>query len=102
MKKGHFFIWMLMIIATILGVFGQSLAYFVDEHMANTNHTVYYLTIFTVISISIYFVTPLLAYLMMKVKKIHVKYSNIYILGFGMIGTCVSIWSVFVCAMWWG
>lgn len=99
---GHFFIWMLMIIATVLGMFGQSLAYYVDEHMASSNHTVYYLTIFTVISVSIYFITPLIAYLLMKVKQIHIKYFNIYILGFGMIGTCVSIWAVFVCAMWWG
>lgn len=102
LKKEHYFIWMLMIIATILGVYGQSLAYFVDEHMANTNPPIYYLTIFTVISVLIYLVTPLLAYLMMKVKKIDKEFTHIYIFGFGMIGICVSIWSVFVCAMWWG
>ena len=43
LKKVHFFIWMLMIIATVLGVNGQSLAYIVVEHMANTNTTIYYL-----------------------------------------------------------
>ncbi|QQZ08468.1 hypothetical protein [Heyndrickxia vini] len=91
-----------MIIATILGVFGQSLAYFVDEHIANTNPPIYYLTIFTVISLLIYLITPLLAYLLMKVKKIDKSFTPIYIFGFGIIGICVSLWSVFVCAMWWG
>lgn len=51
MKKSHLFIWMLMIIASILGVCGESLAYFVDEQIANTNPPIYYLTIFTIIFI---------------------------------------------------
>ncbi|NYE08681.1 cyanate permease [Bacillus niacini] len=46
------------------------LAYFVDEHIANTNRSVYYLTIFMVISILIYLVIPLLAYLLKKLKNI--------------------------------
>src|SRR3954471_18729603 len=95
LKKGHFFIWMLIIIATVLGVYGQSLAYFLDEHMANTISTVYYLTIFTVISVLIYLVTPLIAYFMVRVKKIDKKFTHIYIFGFGMIGLCVSMWSIF-------
>jgi hypothetical protein len=102
LKKWHFFILFLMIIATGLGVFGQSLAYFVDEHVANTNRSVYYLTIITVISILIYLVVPLLASLLMKLKCIDKKFTLLYIFGFGMIGICVSFWSVFVCAMWWG
>jgi len=69
LKKVHFFIWVLMIIATVLGVYGQSLAYFVDEHLANTNPPIYYVTLFTVISVLLYLVAPLLAYLMIKVKK---------------------------------
>ncbi|RBP84856.1 hypothetical protein DFO70_1523 [Cytobacillus firmus] len=32
-----------MIIVTVLGVFGQALDYFMDEQMANTYPTVYYL-----------------------------------------------------------
>lgn len=91
-----------MTIATVLGIYGQSLAYYVDEQIANTNRAVHYLTIFTFISVFIYIVTPLLAYLMIKVKKIGGKFTLLYIFGFGMIGTCVSIWSVFICAMWWG
>ncbi|MBM7655438.1 hypothetical protein [Neobacillus cucumis] len=102
MKKVHFFIWLLMIIATIFGIYGQSLAYFVDEHMANTNPPIYFLTIFTVISVCLYLVILLFAYLMIKVKKFDNKFNIIYIYGFGMIGFCVSLWSVFVCAMWWG
>lgn len=102
LKKVHFFIWMLMITATVLGVYGQSLAYFVDAHLGNTNPPIYYVTLFTVISVLLYFVALLLAYLMIKVKKVNKKFTNIYIYGIGIIGICVSMWSIFVCAMWWG
>jgi hypothetical protein len=102
LKKGHFLVWMFMIIATILGVFGQNLTYFADEHIVNTNHMVYYLTFFTGISILLYLVTPFLAYLLIKAKKIDKVYTSAYIFGFGMIGICVSLWSFFVCVMWWG
>ncbi|ULT59492.1 hypothetical protein L1999_13615 [Neobacillus drentensis] len=102
MKKVHFFIWMLMIVATVLGVYGQSLAYYVDENIANTNHPIYYVTVFTVSSVILYFVTFLLAYLLKRGKKIDNKVTSIYIYGFGMIGIGVSLWSVFVCVMWWG
>lgn len=102
LKKKHLFLWVLMIIATVLGVYGQSLAYFVEEHIGVTNRSLYYLTIFTVISVLIYLVIPLLAYLMMRLKKVDEKFTLLYVFGFGMIGICVSLWSVFVCAMWWG
>ena len=90
-----------MIIATALGVYGQSLAYFVVEYLT-TNSPIYYVTIATVISVLLYFVNPLFAYLMIKRNKIDRKWTNVYIFSFGMIGIFVSMWSIFVCAMWWG
>ncbi|MFS0824724.1 hypothetical protein [Bacillus sp. 1P02SD] len=101
MNKGHIVIWILMIIATVLGIYGQSLAYFL-ENIINTDNVVYYLTAITVLSILIYLVTPLLAYLMIKFEKIDDRFILLYILIFGMIGIFVSLWSVFVCVMWWG
>lgn len=91
-----------MIIATILGIYGQSLAYFVVRYVNNINLAVYCLTVFTVISVLIYLAMPLLVFLMMKAKIIDKKITPIYIFGFGMVGIFVSLWSVFVCAMWWG
>lgn len=76
MKKWHFFIWGLILIATVLGVYGQSLAYFVDENIAITIYPVYSLTILTAISILLYLVTPLLIYSLAKVKKIDKKYTD--------------------------
>jgi hypothetical protein len=101
LKKGHLLVWILMIIATPLGIFGQSLAYFVEEYMGDTRG-IYYLTIFTVITVLIYLVIPLLSYLLIKAKKIDKVFTQLYIFGFGMIGICVSMWSFFVCVMWWG
>lgn len=94
--------WVLIIIATLLGLFGQALAYYVDEIMASNVPPIYYLTIITIISIILYLATPLLVYLLVKVKKIDNKFNDVYILGVAMIGLIVSLWSVFVCLMWWG
>lgn len=91
-----------MIIATALGIFGQSLAYFVDELMANTKPPIYYLTTFTIISVFIYLVIPIFSFLMIRAKKIDKEFTLPYTLGFGIIGVVISIWSVFVCLMWWG
>lgn len=81
-----------MIIATILGIFGQSLAYFVNSNLLIT------LTVFTGVSILLYISVPILAFTMNFDKK----YRSIYSLLFGIIGFCVSLWSIFVCLMWWG
>lgn len=101
LNKAHFFIWILMIIVTVLGIYGQSFAYLLED-ITNTGHVVYYLTILTVISILLYFVTPFLANLMIKFEKIDDRFIPLYILIFGMIGIFVSLWSFFVCVMWWG
>ncbi|MCC3357009.1 hypothetical protein [Bacillus sp. REN16] len=101
MNKGHIFLWILMIFATALGIYGQSFAYFL-ENITNTGNVVYYLTAITVISILLYLVTPLLAYLMIKLEKMDYQFMLLYIFIFGIIGVFVSLWSVFVCVMWWG
>lgn len=101
MQKSHLVLWLLIITATALGVYGQSLAYFL-EGIINTTDSIYYLTIITVISISICLVTPIIGFWMIKLKKVEKKYSLLYIFVFGTVGTFVSMWSLFVCAMWWG
>lgn len=101
LNKGHFFIWILMIIATALGIYGQSFAYFLVD-ITNTAKAVYYLTTLTVFSILIYLVIPILAYWLIRLEKIHDRFIPLYILIFGMIGISVSLWSIFVCVMWWG
>ena len=94
--------WVLIISATLIGLFGQALAYYVDEIMASNVPPVYYLTIITVISITLYLAIPFLVYLLVKLKKIDNKFNDVYILGTAMVGLIVSLWSVFVCLMWWG
>ena len=102
MKKWHFLLWVLIISATLLGLFGQALAYFVDEIMASNVPPIYYLTIITVISIILYLATPFLVSVLVKFKKTDNKFNDVYILGTVMVGLIVSLWSVFVCIMWWG
>ncbi|MDE5054648.1 hypothetical protein [Niallia taxi] len=101
MKLSHIVLWVLIVMGTVLGVYGQSLAYFL-EGISNTTDSLYYLTIMTIISISMCLVTPLIAFLMIKTKILDKKYTLLYIFSFGTVGIVVSMWSFIVCAMWWG
>ncbi len=90
-------------VATLLGIYGQSFAYYLDEQIFNTNHAViFYLTITTVISILIYLIIPLFSYWMIKERNLGKNYKLLYITGFGCIGFFISVWSILICAMWWG
>lgn len=57
MKKVNIFIFGSLILATLLGRYGQDISYFLDEHMKVTR-PVYYLTVITVISIVLFLDEP--------------------------------------------
>ncbi|WP_153731056.1 hypothetical protein [Sporosarcina obsidiansis] len=88
-------------IATILGVYGQGLAYYMSEHMADI-HPIYYLTAFTVMSMLLYVASFVLAHLLLKKKK---KNEGKVIAAFFVISIFavpISVFSFFVTVMWWG
>lgn len=91
MKK-QTILWGLLVLACLLGIFGQSLAYFLAE-LFGYGWPFHYLTILTVNSyILLFFVIG------MSIWK---KYG--LLLGVTcIVGGLVSIWSFFVLAMWWG
>lgn len=90
-----------MIIATILGVSGQGLAYFMTEHAIDIN-PVYYLTVFTVMSMLLYIVSFVLAYLVMKKEKVSGGSAVFSLLVISIVAVPVSMFSFFATAMWWG
>ncbi|SDD57432.1 hypothetical protein SAMN05421663_11418 [Terribacillus halophilus] len=88
----------LFLLATSLGVGGQDLAYWMQNHVYDM-WPIYYVTIFCVISIVLYLIgiILLIVYLYKQKKQIF-----IYILGYLIIAGNVSFWSFIATVMWWG
>ncbi|UOQ47133.1 hypothetical protein MUN88_13725 [Gracilibacillus caseinilyticus] len=87
--------------ATILGVFGQSFAYFFSDQIIGSS-PVFNLTAITILSVILYlnsFVATILQY---KKRKIEKNTMEVYLSIFVVFGLFTSGWSVFVLAMWWG
>ncbi|MGM0875914.1 MAG: hypothetical protein ACQEWV_14265 [Bacillota bacterium] len=90
-----------LFLATVFGIFGQGISYFMNEHFVGIP-PVYYLTILTIISVFLYLVIPVLTYSSMKKQIIEKDKFGVYLLTIGFIGVPTSLWSLFVLAMWWG
>ena len=100
-RKANAIIFGSLILATILGVFGQGIAYFLNGIFAKI-HPVYYLTVLTIISLFLYLSSFVLAYLQYKKLRIGKDKLGLYFSGISCVGLLTSWWSLFVLAMWWG
>lgn len=101
MVKFHFSIIACVVIATILGLFGQDIAYVMNEKILSFIHLSYYLTVCTILSIGLYLISVVIVYVADKKKKIsRIVYSK-YMIIVIIIGLFISCWSLFVFAMWW-
>ncbi|MFF5996035.1 hypothetical protein AAGS61_14980 [Lysinibacillus sp. KU-BSD001] len=100
MVKSNILICSCLILATIVGIFGQGIAYFMNENIASIA-PVYYLTILTATSVFLYVVTIVLTYIASKKNILDKNKLGIYFLVIGCIGILTSHWSLFVLAMWW-
>ncbi|MDH6651179.1 hypothetical protein COE67_17045 [Priestia megaterium] len=101
MIKANLLICISLILATVSGIFGQDISYFIDKHIMKLS-PIYYLTAITYISIFLYLLTILLTYIFNKKNKLKKSILDLYwlvILGFSLF---ISFWSLFVLAMWWG
>lgn len=98
MRKIKSLMYSSMILATILGVYGQSISYYISRNIVEMS-PVYYLTILTSISLLLFLATPILAYKFNKNNK-QINFAiTVNINSF--IGILISAWSLFVLAMWW-
>lgn len=89
------------LLATVFSVFGQGIAYFLNENFVPI-WPVYYLTGLTILGFLLYLLTAFLIFYAYKNKNSTYKYLEpimilLFISAFG-----ASIWSLFVTAMWWG
>ena len=101
MRKTNAILFGSLILATILGLCGQGLAYFLNGIFAKI-YPVYYLTALTIISLFLYLCSFFVAYFQYKKLRIGKEKLRLYILGISCIGLLTSCWSLFVLVMWWG
>ncbi|WP_074733205.1 hypothetical protein [Halobacillus karajensis] len=90
-----------LILATIFGILGQGMAYFLNENFAKIP-PIYYLSILTIISVILYLSSFVLTYLQYKKRRIEKDKMEVYFSTIGGIGLLTSGWSLFVLAMWRG
>lgn len=101
MKRAITFIYVIPALATLLGIFGQSLSYLLYEHIAEVP-PIYYLSALTGFSIFLYLMSPLSSYILFKKKKIRKEDLATNISINVILALPTSLWSLFVLIMWWG
>lgn len=87
-----------LIVATILGIYGQDISYYINDQIPTIELTIS-ITIVTFLSIGLYIFIPILLFISNKVKKV---FFWIYLTLSILIGLPTSGWSFFVWAMWMG
>lgn len=101
-RKLEMFIGLNIILATIIGVYGQDITYYIVGDTLTRTSLLCCLTILTVISIVLFLTPPLLIYRGIKKSKISRRVFIKYLIADALIGSLTSIFSLFVLIMWWG
>lgn len=99
-KEKHKKLWTLyiaMIIASLLGIYGQDISYFFYNYIAKVPLE-YCITIITLASIFLFVVPPILAFKSYERNK----GLDIYYIINLLFGGTISAFSIFVLIMWWG
>lgn len=91
----------LFFLASLLAIYAQSLAYFLNDHVLDVE-PLYILTILTALSV-VLFIVYLYVSLFTYIKGKSASGKPLLVILLGVIGaTLLSLWSLFVLAMWWG
>lgn len=98
MKRSLLFFIPIFLLATYLGIGGQGLAYWMQDHVYDT-WPIYYVTAFCVISIVLYLLAMLVVILFSRKQK---SDTPAYIVLLLFVAGPVTLWSTFATLMWWG
>ena|SRR5699024_6761664 len=90
-----------ILLATFLGWFAQDIAYYFADHLFYQDPFTT-LIVVTIISISLFIISFVLNTILLAKQKINPKIYTILLLVNVFIGFFVTLWSLFVLAMWWG
>lgn len=103
MKKTNRVLFASLSMALIFCVFGQHLAYVLDDYVVNW-HPLYYLTGLTVFGWCLYTLS-LFVFIFRLIRRPKTNdtpsQESVFVLSFMLVGAAIP-WSVFVLAMWWG
>jgi len=100
--KNHtkwFVMYGIIILATMLGVYGQDISYYINNSIDNFS-PLFYLTIITLLSILLFLIPPMLITRFNKKQKNEVEIFNLYFGFNAVIGAMTSAFSLFVLVMW--
>ena len=89
-------------IATIIGIFGQNMAYFLNENFFEVA-PIFYLAVVTFVSISLnimYFILVTRLYRKQKLIDMNLM-TFLYVMGC-FVALLTICWSLFVLIWWWG
>lgn len=85
-----------LIVATILGIYGQNLSYYINGQFPTIEVKTAVFIVYW-FSIGLFIITPILLFVSKKSKLVSGK---IYLIACLLLGLPMSLWSLFVMAMW--
>lgn len=101
-KEFRIVIFISIILATIIGVYAQNIAYYIssDYSISNAQLYLYILTILTILSIILFFVIPILILLFVKKHQLKGEYLlYVFLVVDILVGILTSAFSIFVLVM---
>lgn len=102
-KEFKLFICLIILLATILGVYAQQIAlYCSGEYGVHTELALIILTISTIVSILLFITVPISIYIFMKKVTVKKRVFVMYIVADILIAIPTTMFSVFALLMNWG
>lgn len=101
MKKIYVWLVGIFLLATILCIFGQGIAYFLSEKVISI-YPVYYLTGLTISGLVLYLAAGLGVFRLIEKRESSIRRFEFFIVLLFIVSLSAAIWSIFVTAMWWG
>lgn len=95
-----FIMYVIIFLATMLGVYGQDISYYINNIIGNFS-PLFYLTIITSISVLMFLIPPTLISKFNKKQKNEVEIFNLYYGINAVIGAMTSVFSLLVLLIWW-
>lgn len=102
MKKLYISMISSFIVASIFGFWGRSMSNFLHEHIFSVIQPAYYLFVLISISVILFIISFVAAFLLFKNKHINESKLIAYHLIIALIAVPTSFWSILVFLMWIG
>lgn len=95
------FLFGIILSAAFLGWFAQDIAYYFESHLLYQD-PFKTLIIVTITSVVLFIITFVINTILLAIQKVKPRIYIILLITNVFIGFFISLWSLFVLAMWWG